>query len=74
MFRQSSLPLWVMCHLSCVTFDMSHVTCHIKKNVGASQWRVGYQLSLPSLVFGILEYNSMKNSILVQIENIFFTG
>ena len=63
-----------------VTCHVSHLTCHIsrvifkKKKLGASRWRVGYQFGQPSLVFGILEYNSMNNSILVQIENIFFTG
>ena len=43
-----------MWHMSPVTFQMSHVTCHMSQKKGesggAGQWRVCYQPSLPRLV------------------------
>ena len=53
-------------YVSCVTCHMSHVTClknflkKIKKNYGASRWRVCYQRGLPLLVLEESKFQSSK--------------
>ena len=54
-----TLPTWShmthdMCHMSCVTCQVSRVTCilfyFLEESGGASRWRVYYQRVLPRLV------------------------